>query len=307
MSRWAIVLAAGDGRRVSDLTTDDSGETIPKQFWHPYGEESLLRLAIDRASRWVPLERILVVVSADHQRWWMCQLSHLPAENAIVQPTNRGTVAGILLPYLHILERDPDPLILVLPSDHHVTDEETLAGAIRYAASVASLANDRAVLLGMTPHEMIEEYGWIIADTPNGDGGPRNVRDFVEKPDPGTAKHLALHGGLINSMIIATRRNALSVLLARTVPDLLNRFLDWRKEAGMTVGGLWRLYESLPIRDFSRDVLQPCGDSLLVVPVNGVGWVDLGSPGRLRRFVRDTAGLDESASVDFGTASQAIV
>jgi mannose-1-phosphate guanylyltransferase len=307
MTRWAIILAAGDGRRVSAFTLDDSGKPMPKQFWQPFGEESLLRLAIDRASRWVPLERILVVVSVDHQRWWKSQLSDVPSGNVIVQPTNRGTAAGILLPYLHILERDPDPLILVLPSDHHVRDEETLAGVIRCAASIASVAYDRAVLLGMTPHEVVEGCGWIVVAAPHSDEGPWNVSDFVEKPDPGTAKMLALHGGLINTMIIATRRRALSVLLARTVPGLLKQFLDWREEAGVNVDGLWRLYESLPIQDFSRDVLQPCGDSLLVLPVGDVGWVDLGTPERLRHFVRETAGFHGSASVDFGTRSQAIV
>src|SRR5574341_1084165 len=95
---WAIVLAAGDGTRLRELTGD-----VPKQFCRLAGERSLLALALARAGRVAARERTLVVVAERHRRWWAGELAGHPAENVLVQPENRGTAAGILLPLLAAL------------------------------------------------------------------------------------------------------------------------------------------------------------------------------------------------------------
>jgi mannose-1-phosphate guanylyltransferase len=45
-------------------------------------------------------------------------LSEMPKSNIMVQPSNRGTGNGVLLPLIHILARDPAAHIVLLPSDH---------------------------------------------------------------------------------------------------------------------------------------------------------------------------------------------
>ena len=55
---WAVVLAAGDGKRLSALTADSEGTPVPKQFCSLNGGESLLQEALQRAKRIVPLERV---------------------------------------------------------------------------------------------------------------------------------------------------------------------------------------------------------------------------------------------------------
>ena len=42
---WAVVLAAGDGKRLSALTADSEGTPVPKQFCSLNGGESLLQEA----------------------------------------------------------------------------------------------------------------------------------------------------------------------------------------------------------------------------------------------------------------------
>lgn len=39
---WGLVLAAGDGIRLSALTTDPQGIAVPKQFCSLSGDDSLL-------------------------------------------------------------------------------------------------------------------------------------------------------------------------------------------------------------------------------------------------------------------------
>lgn len=89
---WALVLAAGEGSRLSSLTQRD-GTAIPKQFWSLAGGRTLLGETLDRAERLVAGDRVVTVAAARHERWWRPELTRLPAANVIVQPENRGAAA----------------------------------------------------------------------------------------------------------------------------------------------------------------------------------------------------------------------
>ena len=102
---WAIILAAGDGSRVSALTTDAVGSVVPKQFCSFGGEKTMLRWALDRARSIVPAEHVVTVVAEQHARFWAGELAGVSPENVVVQPHNRGTAAGLLLPLLHVVRR----------------------------------------------------------------------------------------------------------------------------------------------------------------------------------------------------------
>lgn len=118
---WAVVLAAGDGIRVRAWTKDPSGAPIPKQYCCFWGAKTMLGWALERATALVPPERVAVIVADQHRGFWQKELLGLPAENVVVQPRNRGTTAGVLLPVPQILlRRDPQARFLVLPSDHYV-------------------------------------------------------------------------------------------------------------------------------------------------------------------------------------------
>jgi hypothetical protein len=50
-SPWAVVLAGGDGDRVSALTRDADGRVVPKQYWCCGGRPPMVRWALARARR----------------------------------------------------------------------------------------------------------------------------------------------------------------------------------------------------------------------------------------------------------------
>jgi len=56
----------------------------------------------------VPATRTLAVVNRDHLPLASAQLATLPARNVVVQPRNRDTGPGILLPLLALARRSPD-------------------------------------------------------------------------------------------------------------------------------------------------------------------------------------------------------
>lgn len=282
---WAVVLAGGDGRRVSSFTLSTDGTAIPKQYC-TFGEPTcMLRWAVDRAAAVVPRDHVVVVVARKHRRFWERELTDLPPENIIVQPRNRGTATGILLPLLWILLfRDPAARFLVLPSDHFVADEAALGEALRKALALASWERDRLVLLGMRPADRDGEYGWILPSSE-----PRHpaldVAGFVEKPDPPTARSMAASGALVNSMIFAADAQGLIRTYEEALPDHMKRLLNGMS-GPFPKATLRVLYENLPSADFSRDVLGCAPHRLSVLPVPECGWSDLGTVERLHAFRR---------------------
>jgi mannose-1-phosphate guanylyltransferase len=284
---WALVLAAGDGRRLRGLTTTSAGIAVPKQFCALDDGPSLLEEALLRARVIADVERICTVVASRHERWWSAQLDALPPRNIIVQPENRGTANGILLPLLWILQRDPDARIVLLPSDQHVRDEARLAEALRSAAKQGDSADTRVVLLGLEPRAADPEFGYIIADADAADGF-RRIERFIEKPSVDVARKLIEQGGLWNTFIIAAHGRALLELFERRCPQVVRavRAAVTRSESEADA---WRplveLYAELPELDFSRHILQGQEPYLSVYAASDCGWSDLGTPQRVAEVV----------------------
>ncbi|HSC09278.1 MAG TPA: sugar phosphate nucleotidyltransferase [Steroidobacteraceae bacterium] len=283
---WAIVLAAGEGSRLRSLTTDATGTTVPKQFCSLQGGPSLLQEALQRAQAVVARERVCAVVADQHRRWWRGALWLLPASNIIVQPRNRGTAIGILLPLMHILARDPLARIVFLPADHYVRDESVLTRALHAALEQLSHRSTELVLLGISPEDADPELGYILPGRSNGyDTAP--VERFVEKPDPAAAHRLIEAGGVWNSFIFAAYGSAVLSLVRERAPDIVDDLeTALARDAQGPSLAVSDLYEQLPQIDFSRDVLQGAAARLRVLSVPQCGWNDLGTPQRVTRTLR---------------------
>jgi mannose-1-phosphate guanylyltransferase len=287
---WAIVLAAGDGTRLSSLTTDERGDSVPKQFCSLNGGPSLLQGALQRARRIVPRERVCTIVARQHERHWRHMLWSLPARNVIVQPRNCGTANGVLLGLLRILERDPLARIVFLPADHYVHDEALLADSMRTAAKFITRDRDGLTLVGIEPDDIDIELGYIVPGDPVEDG-IRRVAQFVEKPTVAFARDLIARGAVWNSFIFWAHATTLLALLRGRLPEIVEEMTnalarDWRRDEGMPA--LEELYERLPVVDFSRAIMQSAESVLRVSIAPACGWTDIGTPRRviqaLRRF-----------------------
>jgi len=288
---WAIVLAAGDGTRLASLTTDEHGNSVPKQFCSLDGGSSLLADALQRARHVAPRERTCVIVAAHHRRYWQSALWTMPAGNIIVQPRNRGTANGILLATLRILERDPLARIVFLPADHFVRDEAALAWSLREVATLLTRNPEELLLVGIEPEEADPELGYIVPARASSDDNLRAVERFVEKPQPTLARELLRSGALWNSFIFAACAPALLGMVRSVHPDIVER-METAIARDARLGGrsiaLEEIYEDLPVVDFSRAVMQGAEQQLRVITAPACGWSDLGTPQRvgeaLKRF-----------------------
>jgi mannose-1-phosphate guanylyltransferase len=285
---WALILAAGEGSRLRSLTTTTSGIVVPKQFCSLYGGPSLLQDALLRASRVAPLQRVCVIVASQHRRWWENTLEGLPERNVVVQPENRGTANGILMPLMHILARDPEASVVVLPADHYLRDEATFANSLRAAAAFATASPDVIYLLGIEPDTPDTELGYIVP-VERGAYGVAHVQRFVEKPTLTLAQALRNQGALWNTFIIAAsvRRfiavyEARFAAAAREMRALAKTRFGTRRSASAVIS----LYKRLTPIDFSRDVLEGQEAMLRVLTVAACGWTDLGTPARVARTLQ---------------------
>lgn len=280
---WALVLAAGDGTRLRALTVAPSGTAVPKQFWSLYEGPSLLQEALCRALAVASVSRTCAVVAQQHRRWWEGPLGSLPVQNVIVQPQNRGTGMGILLPLLEILARDAEARLVLLPSDHHVRDESLLTCAIGDALEQLGWRERESLLLGLRPEEPDPELGYIVPGASDGRGA-LTVSRFVEKPSLTMARELIAAGGLWNAFIVVSSGRALLDLFLARVPEIvqaMRRARERDEEAHASSAALAELYERLPVVDFSRDILAGQEAALRTLPVPPCGWTDLGTPKRV--------------------------
>lgn len=283
--RWALLLAAGNGTRLRELT-EAHGVSAPKQYCAVGGERTLLELARERARRVVPAANVLAVVAEGHRRFWRRDLAGLAAESIVVQPVNRGTGVGILLPLLELAARASDATVALLPCDHHVLGERALAGALRQAFATAERPDGRIVLLGLTPDSAAGDLGWIVPGATLDGGRVAAVEAFVEKPGENGARALAARGGLWNGFFVVARVEALLDLYRARMPRLVDG-LERARVAGPEA--VAACYAGLEPVDFSRDLLEGAEDRLAVLPVPPCGWSDLGTPERVVERLRTLA------------------
>lgn len=300
---WVVVLAGGEGSRIQDLSIDAAGKPAPKQYCRFGTQKTLLRRALERSFHLVPPERVLTVVAPHHKKWWKRELNDLPKGNILVQPSNRGTAAGVLLPLVEILTRDPDARVLFLPSDHYVEREEVLRRALEEALVLSYWREDQVLLLGITPERPDPQYGWIEHNAEEWDG-IFQVERFREKPPLEEAQRLLAQGALWNSFMFHSSGRLLLHLFSKLLPAL-HPVLDWKFSSASGNNpevALQAVYERLPAFDFSRDLLEKAGGHLHVYPVPHCGWSDLGTPERLIQFFQKIS----ISSADFASKIAAL-
>jgi mannose-1-phosphate guanylyltransferase len=276
--RWAVVLAGGDGTRLLSLTLEIAGDQRPKQFCSLFGGETLLGQTRARLESLFHADRELFVVTRSHETYYREELWNVDESRIIPQPMNRGTGVAVAVALVHILQRDPDAVVVLVPCDHHYSDDEGFGHAIRSVISSAEQYPDAVVLLGAEARYAELEYGWIevgsaISDSPV----PLfRVNRFWEKPSMLQAQELLRRGCLWNTFVAAGRASTFLDVLCAEVPNVV---LVINK--ALADNDLEAAYRVMPAVDLSHQVLARQPHRLLTVRDVTSGWADLGSPSRV--------------------------
>ena len=269
----AVVLAGGVGTRLYPASRSHR----PKQLLAIGGDDSLLERTVDRVDF---ADEVVVVTRPEFED---AVGEAAPDATVLVEPAGKDTGPALAYATHRVADRFADPVVLAVPSDHHVDgDFETAArrGA-RVAAETGAL-----VTFGVEPTRPDTGYGYVEPGADHGDYA--EVAAFHEKPDAETARRYVDRGDYWNAGVFAWTPAAFRAA-ARDTP--LGPLLD-ALDAGDPTGGFGAVDPvSVDHAVFER------ADDVVMVPL-GVEWDDLGSWDALRRLLP----ADEDGTVAVGDA-----
>lgn len=267
-----VILSGGKGTRLWPL----SRAMHPKQLQCLAGDRSMLQDTVARVTR--PEFAAPVVVCNDEHRFIVAEqlrLIGVRADRLVLEPAGRNTAPAAAVAALLLAEREPQALMLLMPSDHVVGLPDAFAAAV--AAGAVAARDGRLVTFGIAPTRPETGYGYIKA-VPEGEA-VRPVAAFVEKPDLDTAQaYLAVGGYFWNAGIFLFRADRFLAELERFEPAILAACRDAVAGAKADLDFLRIAAEpfaACPSKSIDYAVMERT-DRAAVVPVD-MGWSDVGA------------------------------
>lgn len=266
-----VILSGGSGTRLWPMSTPET----PKQLLALTADETMLQLTARRASgdHFAPP---IVVANQRHAEEIEAQLEAVgaPAQALILEPVARNTAPAIALAAL--AAGGGDATLLIMPSDHVITDTDAFHAAIHAAHPMVD--QGWLVTFGIDPHAPETGYGWIhVGETV----APRvhKVARFVEKPPRDRAEAMLAAGDHVwNGGIFLFRADAFLGALAVHAPEVLHAaqqaMLKARHE-GARIHPDPEAFAASPSDSIDYAVMEKA-PRVAVVPVS-MGWSDLGS------------------------------
>lgn len=278
--RYCVIMAGGVGSRFWPM----SRTARPKQFIDVLGTgRTLLQQTYDRSRRFCPAKNIFVVTNDTYKNLVREQLPELGEENILSEPARKNTAPCIAYAAWKIHSSDPKAVMVVAPSDHLITKEETYVKAIRSCFTKAA-DTDCLLTIGIKPTRPDTGYGYIqfIESENEKDKRIKKVKTFTEKPDTELAKFFLQSGDFLwNAGIFIWSTKSIIKAFEEHQPEMAAMF-----DEGKEVFNTDKEY------DFIRDVYSRIkSDSIdyaimekapnVFVRSSLIGWSDLGTWGSL--------------------------
>jgi mannose-1-phosphate guanylyltransferase/mannose-6-phosphate isomerase len=188
-----LIMCGGAGTRLWPA----SREVRPKQFLSLFGERSTFQDTILRVSDATLFERPIVITNMAYRFMVLEQLAGIGREaDVVLEPMRRDSGPAIAAGAVFGEMRDKDAIVLALAADHVVRDTEAFVAACRQG--LVGAESGRIVTFGVQPERAATEYGYISPGEVVS-GEVREVKKFVEKPDPAKAAEYIKAGYFWNS------------------------------------------------------------------------------------------------------------
>ena len=269
------ILCGGAGSRLWPV----SRETHPKPFMRLADGQSLLQKAFLRGATLAGATEVVTVTNRElffktEDDYREVNGAKLPT-SYILEPFGRNTAPAIAAAAIQISRmHGDDALMLVLPADHLIADQDAFAAAVGQAAVLAE--SGKLVTFGIEPHAPETGYGYIQAD------GNTVVR-FVEKPSIDKAIAYVESGNYFwNSGMFCFSAGSLLRELETHSPEVLSATLWCLDQSRVAEGAAFSQVEMdsdsfAKVPDISIDyAVMEKSANVSVVPCN-IGWSDIGS------------------------------
>lgn len=265
------ILAGGQGSRFWPV----SRMQRPKQFLSVSSDgESLIQSTSRRVVPLVSEENIWIVTNVVHEPMIK---EHVPYAKIISEPIGRNTAAAIGLAALHAAYEDPETVLLCLPADHAVSDEEKLRQTLTDVVTLAK-EKDLLVTVGIPPTRPDTGYGYIQRGDEIGKNAYR-VNRFFEKPSLSRAEKYIEQGGFYwNSGMFGWRASVVLAAIEEFLPALyalleeLRPYIGTDQEEQQTA----EVYEKMESISIDFGIMEHARNTAMV-EARPYGWNDVGS------------------------------
>lgn len=273
---YPVILSGGSGTRL----WPQSRTSYPKQFLPLVSDKSLLQETATRVSDPALYAPPLMVCNEEHRFLVAQQLrdAGVTPSHIVLEPIARNTAPAVAAAAAILAAKDPEALMLVLPSDHLIEDVVMFRAAIKSAADAA--AAGALVTFGIKPTRAETGYGYISGGDRLGTReGVFKVESFVEKPDRATAEdYLAKGTHYWNSGMFLFSAAVFLEECAAFEPEI-RKGAEEAVAAAETDLDFLRLAEpafaAVPSKSIDYAVMEHT-DRAAVVPAD-IGWNDVGS------------------------------
>ena len=274
-----IILCGGTGTRLWPL----SRESFPKQYLsiNTQDKRSLLQSTQERIIGIENLKSPILVCNEEHRFIVAEQMREINIKpgSILLEPFGKNTAPAINLAALVALEKEKDPILLVLSSDHEVKNkakfQEMINLGIRYCN------DNKLVTFGIVPTSPNTGYGYIKSVQPFSSSDPKGsgIDEFIEKPNLEKAKKLIKDKRFTwNSGIFMFKAKT----IVKEIQELNPKIYKFCLEA------LRNSEKDLDFRRLQKDTFHECPNISIdvavmektkrgiVIPLDA-GWSDIGS------------------------------
>lgn len=275
MARWLVILAGGRGERFWPL----SRMMHPKQFLRLMGDHSMIRDTRERVGRLIGPRNTWVVTGKDYVDKVRENLPDMPVEQILGEPVGRNTAPSVAWAAARIRAVDPDGVMLVLPSDHMINNEQRFGSLVGRALAEVE-THGGFYTFGVQPTHAETGYGYIERGDPVRDGEVLTVRRFVEKPPADRAEAMVASGNFLwNSGMFLFAVEEFMQAVQNYLPELYGGIMAIVDDPA----SLDRIFPELPQVSVDHGIMEKA-ENVYVLPAD-IGWDDVGTFAALARHL----------------------
>jgi mannose-1-phosphate guanylyltransferase len=231
--------------------------------------DSLLAQTIARIEPLIPRAQQYIVTAARLGELTSLHAVGVPEAQILREPSARNTAPCIAWATWEILQRDLDARIVVLPSDHFITNEPEFLRVIEMA--LTACAKGRLMTIGIVPTRPETGYGYIEVGSALA-GGACVVQRFVEKPNATIAEQYVTSGNYLwNAGMFVYEARAMQRAIRQWLPEIATGMDALMADRSK----LDTIFPALQAISIDNGVMEK-SENLGVIP-GDFGWNDVGS------------------------------